>query len=395
MNNFIYPTMAFRIISVFLGLAAFSSISLHSEEIVELWDPHVPFPDNLSDIPPLPYATYSLVQRGEEGVSQYLHESGIIWFNDVLYTAWASAKEEESADDKHIMGRYSKDGGRTWSEPIVIAPPVEGPDRREYASFVEKDGRLYLFTTRIHSGWSFADPRLELFRLKDDSLTEWEYVGIVSEDDFVATDKPRLLDNNRWIFSGMRKEYVEGKRIGRNRIAISEPNDLTQWTITGIDHPENMRFPFSTFIVEGSDITAIIRNSTDTLAMVAYSDDYGMTWTDAEPTNLPVTGNKSFASVLSTGQRYLIGVTPERPGSHLRQALTIKVSEPGNSQFSKVWRISRGMPHPMRYEGRGKGPGAGQWSYAKAVEHEGYLYAIYTVNKEDAELAIIPLDVLR
>jgi len=390
----LYPFSPHKIF-ISAAIAILTCLPVVSEEAIDLWDPAIPFPETLSDIPPLPYATYTLVQFGEEGVSQYLHESGLAWFNGVLYTAWASAREEESADDKHIMGRYSKDGGRTWSEAIVIAPPVEGPDRREYASFAEKDGRLHLFTTRIHSGWSFSDPRLELFRLKENSLDEWEYLGIVCEDDFVATDKPQLMDNGRWIFSGMRKEYVDGKRIGRNRIAISEPDDLTQWTVTGINHPEGMRFPFSTFIIEGADITAIVRNSVDTFAMVAFSEDYGKNWSEAKPTNLPATGNKSFAGMLSTGQRYFIGVTPERPGRHLRKALTIMVSEPDSTQFSKIWRISRGMPHPMRYEGRGKGPGAGQWSYAKAVEHNDHLYVIYTVNKEDAEMAIIPLEFLR
>jgi len=365
-----------------------------SADIVPLWDPAVPFPETHSDIPPVPFATYSVVQTGEAGVSQYLHEAGIEWFGDLLYTGWSSARRDESATDKMIAGRYSRDGGRTWSERVTIAPEVPGRDRREYAAFAEHEGRLWLFTTRIHSGWEFAEPRLELF-VMGDSPEVWDYRGIVLEDNFVATDKPRRLDNGRWILAGMYKDTTTGRRIGRNRIALSAPNDLTRWTVSGIEHPEGMRFPFVSLIVEGRHLTAILRNSLDTFAMVSTSADYGETWTPAQLTNIPMTGVKPFAGVLSTGQRFLVACTPAERGNHLREALTLLVSEPGQPQFSRIWRISRGRPHPMRFEGRGKGPGPGQWSYPKAVEHDGNLYVIYTVNKEDAELAIIPINSLK
>lgn len=363
-------------------------------EVVELWDPAVPFPESHSHISPVPYATYSVVQEGVTGVSQYLHEAGLEWHGDLLYTGWSNSRRDESAIDKMIAGRYSRDGGRTWSELVTLAPEVPGRDRREYAAFASHGGRLWLFTTRIHSGWSFADPRLELFVMGDNPDT-WEYRGIVLEDNFVATDKPRRLDNGRWILAGMYKDSTSGRRIGRNRIAISEPDDFTRWTVTGVEHPEGMRFPFVSFMIEGADITAILRNSRDTFAMVSTSSDFGATWTPARMTNVPMTGVKPFAGVLSTGQRYLIACTPIEPGNHLREALTIMVSAPGERSFSRIWRISRGRPHPMRFEGRGKGPGPGQWSYPKAVEHGGNLYVIYTVNKEDAEMAIIPIAVLK
>jgi len=373
-----------------LGLLAAPLAS--AEDVFPLWDPDVPFPATLSEIPPLPYATYSLVQRGVEGHSQYLHEACVEWHEGVLHVAWASALVEESAPDKHIRGRVSKDEGRTWSDLVTLAPEPEGDERREYAAFAVSEDRLWLFTTRIHSGWDFAEPKLEAYVLGEEAGS-WDYRGVVLEDRFVATDKPRLLDNGRWILAGMCKDLVDGRRIGRNRIALSEPGDLTRWTVTGVPHPEGMRFPFVSFFVEGARITAVLRNSLDTHAMISFSEDYGETWSAARPTNFPMTGVKPFAGILSTGQRYLVACTPEEPGNHLRKALTIAVGDPGASSFSKIWRISRGEPHPMRFEGRGKGPGAGQWSYPKAVEHEGKLYVVYTVNKEDAELAIVPIEV--
>ena len=43
----------------------------------------------------------------------------------------------------------------------------------------------------------------------------------------------------------------------------------------------------------------------------------------------------------------------------------------------------------MRFEGAYKG---GSWAYPNAVEQDGKLYVVYSVNKEDCELSIIPLE---
>jgi len=43
--------------------------------------------------------------------------------------------------------------------------------------------------------------------------------------------------------------------------------------------------------------------------------------------------------------------------------------------------------------GKGWG-GFPEWSYPYAIEHNGQLYIIYSVNKEDCEVSIIPLRAL-
>ena len=375
------------------GTVAWALPSAQAGQPVELWDSTRALPEKMEDIPPIPYAEYSYVERGEEGEYQYLHETGLEWFGGRLFAGWSNAARDESAPDKKIRGKYSDNGGKTWSEAFTMAPESEGDERREYANLALVDGDLWLFTTRIHSGWSFADPKLEGFVLEDDAR-EWSYQGILTDDGFVATDKPKQMDNGRWIIAGMRKRYEDDTRIGENRIAISEPGDVTSLKVSGIPHPENMRFPFVSFIMDGSEITAIMRNSKDTFVKLSTSSDYGETWTMAEKTNLPSVAMKPFAGKLSTGQRYFITGYPRERGDSTRHALVIYVSEPGEEKFSKVWRISRGKPYAMRFEGRGKGPGPSQWSYPKAVEHDGRLYVIYTVNKEDAEMAVIPIEAL-
>jgi hypothetical protein len=360
-----------------------------------LWSPDVPFPASVEAIEPVPYARYSTVYRATDE-TRFLHQSGIGFHNGTLFVGWVHGARDEAAPDQVINGRRSFDGGRTWTPLEVIAPYLDDKERWEYCSFISHAGKMWAVTTRTHDAWHFREPKMELFYF-DEAAERWVRHGVVL-DNFIATDKLRRLANGNFMMAGWfvtkypdtPAHYRENTMV--NRIAISAGADLTRWHITGVPHEEGMVFPFITPIIDGNHITAVFRNSKDTMAMVSVSHDHGETWSAAQLSNLPMTAVKPFAGVLSDGRRYLIACTPVEPGNHDRDALTIAVGEPGAATFSRIWKISRGRPYALRYEGRGKRP---QWSYPKAVEHNGELYVIYTVNKEDAEMAVIPLAALR
>jgi len=72
--------------------------------------------------------------------------------------------------------------------------------------------------------------------------------------------------------------------------------------------------------------------------------------------------------------------------------LTIAVSKPGESVFSKVFVIRRSV-FP---EGPGVSSERADFSYPYAVEHEGKLFVGYTHKSHAAnELAVFPIDSLR
>jgi hypothetical protein len=355
---------------------------------VALWAPEVPFPDSIEAIEPLAYASYSLAHRADANL-RFLHQSGIGFHAGELFVGWNHAFQDESAGDVRINGRRSRDGGRTWTPLETIAPELPGDERWEYCSFLSHQGRMWAFSTRAGQAWDFSEPKMEAF-VFDPEEARWERRGVVLED-FVASDKIRRLANGNHIMAGMFVRAQSGNDM-ENRIAISAGDDLTSWRQTRIPHPPGMRWPLVSLIVDGPRVTAILRNSKDTWALVSTSEDHGETWPEARLSNMPMIAMKPFAGMLSTGQRYLISGTPPAPGDHTRSALTIAVSEPGGPHFRRIWKISRGVPYPLRYPGAAKRP---QWSYPKAVEHAGHLYVIYSVHKEDAEMAIIPLESLR
>jgi hypothetical protein len=99
---------------------------------------------------------------------------------------------------------------------------------------------------------------------------------------------------------------------------------------------------------------------------------------------------KPYAGTLSTGQRYLIGtITADTDGR--RSPLTIAVSKPGESLFSRVFLIRTSV-----FNGTpGVSAPNADFSYPYAVERNGQLY-IASTDKEHIynELVVIPVSSL-
>jgi hypothetical protein len=121
------------------------------------------------------------------------------------------------------------------------------------------------------------------------------------------------------------------------------------------------------------------------------SEDHGRTWTPTTRSNLPMATSKPYAGTLSTGQHYLVCTTTADTGGN-RSPLTIAVSRPGESVFSKVFLI-----RPSVFAGTpGVSAANADFSYPYAVEHAGKLYIGYTHKSHAAnELAVVPIEQLR
>ena len=117
---------------------------------------------------------------------------------------------------------------------------------------------------------------------------------------------------------------------------------------------------------------------------------HGRTWTPAAASNLPMATSKPHAGTLSIGQRYLVCTTTADTGGK-RSPLTIAVSKPGESTFSRVFLI-----RPSVFESaQGVSAANADFSYPCAVEQEGRLYIGYTHKSHIAnELAVIPVSSL-
>jgi hypothetical protein len=201
--------------------------------------------------------------------------------------------------------------------------------------------------------------------------------------------EPQKMADGNWIMSGARVAKGYDFSGDPPAVAISHGDDFTKWdlVVLPLDHRLRSVWGESTVIVKGRRITNISRYGGKALALIATSHDFGRTWSTALPSNLPMATSKPYAGTLSTGQRYLVCTTTADTGG-ARSPLTIAVSKPGESVFSKVFVI-----RPSVFEGTpGVSSPNADFSYPYAAEHEGKLYIGYTHKSHAAnELAVIPI----
>ena len=205
-------------------------------------------------------------------------------------------------------------------------------------------------------------------------------------------NQPVKMSDGNWIMPG----FIVGNG-NPPAVAISEGDNILRWRSIVIPLASKLGATWaeSSIIVDGPRVWNIARYGDRPLALVSISDDFGRTWTPSTPSQLPMATSKPCAGTLSTGQRYLICTTTADSGGR-RSPLTIAVSRPGETEFSKVMVI-----RPAEFpEGPGESHSAARLSYPYAVEHDGQLYVGYSnsgprgANRNSAELAVLPISSL-
>jgi hypothetical protein len=122
----------------------------------------------------------------------------------------------------------------------------------------------------------------------------------------------------------------------------------------------------------------------------SFSHDDGKTWTVPTRTNFPDACARSNAGNLLDGQVYVINnVLPLSTKKGGRSLLAISLSRDGLN-FDRM-AVLRFLAPDQRYEGRAKSAG---YAYPHSTIVEDNLWVIYSVNKEDIEIARIPLSKL-
>jgi hypothetical protein len=189
------------------------------------------------------------------------------------------------------------------------------------------------------------------------------------------------MANGNWITGGQDED-------ARPCVMFSHGDDLTAWDTVKIPVPDGVPISFgeTTVLPEKNHVLAIIRPRSPKRALVAESEDFGRTWSPCRPSNLPMSDAKPYADTLSSGQPYLVFNYPAK-GMSGRDTLVIATGKPGTRSFDRMWKIRFG-PSKAPFGGRAK---RRQWSYPYAHEHDGKLYVVYSVSKQDCGLSIIPL----
>ncbi|MCA9014713.1 MAG: exo-alpha-sialidase [Planctomycetaceae bacterium] len=340
-----------------------------------------PIPADFEKIPFVPGMTHQTIHHATKDGYKFLHGAAIIAHKGTLYANWANSPENENGPEETLQGRRSKDGGKTWSDLEIIGPGFEGPDRHSHGVLLVHQGKLWTICSRFGVGEpakKFPGLKAEAFVLNE-ATDAWESQGIVMQNCW-PYDEPVRMENGNLITGGQDKD-------GLPVVAISHGDDLTHWDTVLIPFPPELKpsFAETTVMANGKTVRAIIRGGAG-VAWIATSDDYGRTWSPAGQSNLPMPRAKAYFGKLSTGQEYLVSNLKNR------DTLVISVSRPGETTLSRMWKIRHGKSGPPRFTGFAKGK---QWSYPHAHEHDGKLYVVYSIGKEDCGLSILPVESLQ
>lgn len=331
---------------------------------------------------------------------RFLHGVALAWHKGRLYASFGHNQYAENLAGEEARGCYSDDGGKTWSDVFTIeSGDIDEPSGVSHGVFLTHNDRLWAFHGAY--GKSISDNCHTRAYLLDDDTGKWQPKGVVVGGGFFPLQEPQRMDDGNWIMGGA--------RIGDGHpaaVAISNGDDFTKWDLVVIPKAPGRMWGESSVIVQGNRIINIARyhRESQTVALVAFSDDYGRSWTQSQPSNMNMAASKPYTGTLSTGQHYLICTTTADSGN-ARRPLTIAVTRPGESVFSEVFVIR----HSEFSAGAGESHPSASLSYPYAIEKDGKLYVGYSNNggnvgrvgegrelwnNNSAELAVIPVSAL-
>ena len=307
---------------------------------------------------------------------KFLHEAAVIVFHGTIFCSWYNCPENELEGYTCIRGKFSRDGGKSWSAAEIIAadperkliycPPVYGICDDELFLFIN----TMVGADLIHS--------LELYKF--DPATE-KFVFVKSESlPFKLNTNVCKMDNGKLLLPGRIAEPDSFPSTPAVLISDSGKIDAP-WRLVKLQPdrflPDGSKLwhPELTVTVQKNIITAFCRNDLRNVPLFYRSTDYGETWSGVMEHDIPFANSKIYSGTLADGRNYLIGniASPdETPYSGAsRSKLALFISEPGKSRFSKGILLRDGYDakwdiHP-------------QWSYPSAYESDGKLYIIYTM----------------
>jgi hypothetical protein len=358
-----------------------------------------------AELPVIEGARFSVIKPyafAQDGY-RFLHGVALCFHEGKLYASFGHNRGGENTDTEEARYTVSEDEGRTWSEVRTIDAGAEPGLGVSHGAFLSHQGTLWAFMGAYRG--IMEGIHMRAYTL-DEKGGRWQPKGVVIEGGFWPMQEPVKMDDGNWIMAGIKAGVYSDEGTHPAAVAISHGEDFTHWDLVVIPPAAGLKmWGESTVIVKGKQVMNVSRFGAEGRALVAVSGDYGRSWSKMLPGNLPMATSKPIAGMLSNGQRYLVCTTTADSGKR-RAPLTLAVSKPGESVFSKVFVIR----HAVFPDGPGESHERGSLSYPYAIEHDGHLYIGYSNNggnagrvgegrelwnNNSAELAVIPIASLR
>ena len=307
---------------------------------------------------------------------RFLHEAAVAGFGGRLFASWYTCPVYELSGYTPIRESRSADGGKTWSEPRVIA---DDPSERILFCppvYAEENGKFYLFLNQMVSPDHIH--ALDLYRLDP---AEDRFVRLWSRPlPFKLNTNAVRLSSGRLILPGRCGE-LDGFP-NTPAVLIAGPEGIEgEWRMRKMapdgDLPDGSALvhPEMTAVELGGELIAFGRDDRRRVPLAYASSDGGETWGGVFAHDVPVVSSKVYAGLLPDGRRYLAANIDRFDRSRLALYLT----DPDGTVFtSRLILFDREDPKP-------EFPGASACHYPAACVSGGALHIIATLGWPSGE----------
>lgn len=221
--------------------------------------------------------------RNSEGDFIALKDGRILF----VYSHFTGGGSDHAA--AHLAGRYSSDGGRTWTKEDVVIVPREGGFNVMSVSLLRlQDGRIALFYLRKNS---LVDCRPMMRVSRDEGQTWSEPVLCIDEVGYnvLNNDRAVQLSTGRIILPvALHNTPAQNKFDGRGVISchFSDDQGRTWRQSKTAQQGEKLTLQEPGLVQLKDDRLMMFCRTTHGSQYVSYSTDWGDTWSPLEPSNI-------------------------------------------------------------------------------------------------------------
>jgi hypothetical protein len=339
---------------------------------------------NWQTLPTVPGRTVC-VFKGVRDVSGYNHHPSIARFAGRFFVLWNTGFRDEDGSGQKVIYAVSRTG-LAWDAPQDLTGRKEGR-RFTVVGLWRRENQLFalvsLRDSRDEKGRRLNSASNPLLAYPWDEGKGAFGTPVVLMENFFSNNVPQKTPNGEWMMLGK----GVGKEERKMRAARGGEKSLQDWMIADLPPGIRMEEP-EWYTLPNNDLIADCRSFLDQTTGASrlirlLSTNSGRTWSDRTVTDFPEAGSRNYGFRLKSGQ-YVLLVNPNPYGKRI--PLSIALSRDG-LVYERIANI-RDEPTAPRYAGRAKAPG---YSYVRAIEYDENLYIIYSVNKEDIDLSIVPL----
>jgi len=371
------------------------------------------------DVPDFRYqflekVTTTKLRHATPETGTFNHHPYLAYCQGILFANWDTQARDENTSGQHGVFCYSSDGGKTWSNPRPLFPPLaenvpasETKEPKPFQTsqgFIDIDGQLYAVTIVDKS------LRKKVFRFNEVSRIR---IGLLARTVRADGTLGRIfwLSETAPVPEPGFPSYPAGDRslVAMINAHFKEPAHLPQLVFSPKAHPDSdddhrMTEPTPPWRLDNGTCVRLYRDAGSIHAKTrreieasksrrnyaAFSFDHGKTWTTPTRTTFPDSCARSNTGRLPDGRLYVINnLLPMSPKHGGRSLLAISLSRDGLTFDQSV--VLRFIAPELRYQGKAKSIG---YQYPHSVVVGKHLWVIYSVNKEDIEIARIPLSSL-